>query len=551
MRGIFGWTRASACCAIALVALAAIGLVACKDDNKRSGATATDTRSGAATTDTRSPGEPVRAERLSFLVAQELPKWDPTQVAVVPEGIMLLALEPLVIVRPDGSFAPNLATKFSTPDPRTYTYEIRRGVKFWDGSPMTIDDVIYSLKMHTGPDNGSVLARAFYKVKSVAQTGSNEVTVKLNVPDTRFNTWVAQTPVVSKRVREASLDEIGSPDAMNVGTGPYRWGAVKAGEEIELKRNDSYWGPKPGIGQLTLRFVADSSARLLAVRSGEVDGSLGVPSSDVKQYESIPHYHVIEGPDPALQLLSMNNARAPWNDAHVRRAVAMALDKEGLVNAVARGAGQVAQTLPNAANLRTVLAPDELRDLNAKVAVRHDVEAAKAELAQSSQPHGFSGQLLVAGDEVDSNRAAQAIVEQLKPLGIRLQIKVLPGTAFGDTVFAKHAYGIAVTGFNTDSKDPSVIAEALANSKAYTDLASYKNARVDRAFEQLTRLPLDDKEGRAKALTAALEQIASDAPYLPLYHGVTLASLRDGLNYPGYDGLWWLTRWPEQLRSTD
>jgi peptide/nickel transport system substrate-binding protein len=536
MRGSRQWRGVTACMAAVAVA---VGASAC--GGARSGGPATP--AGVAT-----GGKPAQAHQLTFVVPQEWPRLDPTQVAAAPEGTMLLALEPLVRITPQGGFVPDLAAKFSSPDPKTYVYEIRRGVKFWDGQPMTIQDVLYSLKMHVGPKSGSVLARGFFKVKSVTQTGPDQVMIKLSKPDSTFNTWVAQAPVVEQRVREAHLKSIGSPDALNVGTGPYKWASVQAGEQVTLQRNDTYWGPRPGIERLVLKYIPDDSSRLLAMRSGDIDGSLAVPNSEIKQYQAIQGFKLIKGPDPAVELLSMDTNKAPWNDVHVRRAVAMAIDKQGLVNAILRGQGRPAETLPDPASLGRLLPSDQVGPLLAKLSVKHDLAAAKAELAKSSRPTGFRDSILTSGGEVDSTRAAQAIADQLRPLGINLAVKVQPDAAFNDAVFFKHNYGAAVTSFTTDSKDPAAIATYLAYSgSGYTDIAGYKDPVTDAALEESTRLPLTDKAGRAAALSRGLERIAAQMPYVPLYHGEMLAEVRDGLNFPTFDGQWWLIDWPGQL----
>jgi ABC-type transport system substrate-binding protein len=125
---------------------------------------------------------------------------------------------------------------------------------------------------------------------------------------------------------------------------------------------------------------------------------------------------------------------------------------------------------------------------------------------------------------------------------------VQPDAAYNDAVFFKHNYGAAVTSFTTDSKDPAAIATYLAYSgSGYTDIAGYKDTVTDAALAESTRLPLTDKEGRAAALSRGLERIAAQMPYVPLYHGEMLAVVRDGLNFPAFDGQWWLIDWPRQL----
>lgn len=527
--------------AVVLAALAALSLTvaACGGSGGSSG-------SGGAT------GARAASDRsLTVVVPQDWGTLDPTASSGTPEGTLLLALEPLVLVEPDGSIAPNLATELPQRDPRTHVYKLRRGVKFWDGAPLTIGDVVYSLRMHVGPRSGSVLTRGYGDVTSVDAKGNDEVVVHLAHPSSQFDTILAQTGIVERRVREAHLKDIGSPGALNVGTGPYKWVSVKPGDEIVLARNPLYWGPKPRYARLNLRFIADDAARLLAMRSGDVDVNLSVPDSERRQYQSLPGFQLAEGPDPAVELLSMSTTKAPWSDVHVRRAASLAIDRAGLVQAILQGKGAVAPVLPDAPSLQRVMGPTRQQALFAKLSVAQDVAAAKAELAKSSVPHGFSGELVYDEAEADGGRVAQAIAQQLGAIGIRLTVKSMSDDAYTNAIFLQHTAAAAVVNFTTDSKDPASLPVYLTNSRylGYLDLADYRSAANDAALNRAIALPTADKAGRAAALEQALTQEAADVPYATLYHGSALASVRDGLSFGGFDGQWWLTRWPDQISA--
>lgn len=492
---------------------------------------------------------------MTWAVPSEFDRLDPTTISGFGNATtQLLTTEPLMVMDPNGDVRPNLA-EASRPDPRTYVFKLHEGVTFSSGEPLTADDVTYSLRLHVGKGSVSSIAGQHAAVRSVETTGPNEVTVRLKAPDSTYEIAVARTPIVQQSAREAAGKAVGSPGALNVGTGPY---VIERSSQdtVVLTRNEQYWGEKPEPKKLTLRFLADESAQLLAVRSGDLTGSFEIPPSQAEVYAKGGEMKLLRGDSGARIMLSMNVTRKPWDDVHVRRAIAYAIDKQGLVDALLRGNGQVAATIVSPASMRQLLPQDAADDLFRRLdRYQPDLERAKAELAKSSVPNGFSDEIVASDAEPDLIRVAQAVAQDVAELGIQLKVRQMPSAAYHDAVFFGRKATIAVSGFTTDSPDPMSIINYLANSinridlSGYTNLAEYENPAVDEVLEQYRRLPRSDKAGRAQLVSQALEILSDDQPYVPLAFPEQVGVIKNDLAYPGFNGFWWMTRWPDLVAS--
>lgn len=494
-------------------------------------------------------------EEQTWLVPQDWGAIDPTKTTATNTGTILLALEPLVLADGKGGVLPNLAAQ-TTPNPTTYVYSVRPGVKFSDGTLLTMDDVLYSFEIHTKKGSDSALAGDFSGVTSIARTGQNQLTITLSRPNIEFPNYVAQVGIVEKSVREKQGSTPGSPGHLNVGTGPYTVTDYQPGNQVVLARNESYWGTKPTAKKITLRLIQDDSARLLAVQSGSVTGAFEIPAAQVPVYSRADGMTVIKGPNPSTTMLSFNTTRAPWNDIHVRRAVTMAIDKAGIVNAVLSGNGIPAASIVQRTVIEKLMPAADADALYAQLdPYPHDPAAAKVELARSATPTGFTGQLVYSQAEPSSGLVAQAVAQQLAPLGINLTVSSLPDSQYTDEVFFKHTAPPAIVDFTTDIPDPISLPNYLSNSVntlakgGYTDIGEYSNPAQDQLLDQYLRLTTDQTTERASLLSRALRNLAADQPYVPIYNANYLAVVKKGLTFENFDGMWWMQRWPNLVAA--
>ena len=193
-------------------------------------------------------------------------------------------LEGLLVFDNEGALQPRLAESWSQPDANTIVYQIRQGVTFWDGSPLTADDVAFSMGQHIDPEDGSQLATFFGSVESIEATSASEVLVKLKQPDPAFTLIPAAQAglIVQKTFSEEHKNDSERPRCSRWVRGPTR-SPVMPDQGVTLERNESYWGERPAVKQVSLKFIVEDATRLLAMQSGEIDGAFQVPIDQVPQ----------------------------------------------------------------------------------------------------------------------------------------------------------------------------------------------------------------------------------------------------------------------------
>ena len=222
-------------------------------------------------------------------------------------------------------------------DPTTYVYKVRQGVRFWDGTPLTAEDIAFAIERHRDPKLASLLAGTTLEVDSVTVTGDHEVTVKLSNPTVSWQYQGIYMLVYPKKLIKKLGKDFGAPGKEFMGTGPYKLTAFRAGGTLDFVANDDYWGQKPFAKKLTVQgSITDAQTALLAMRAGAADGTDGVSAFTLRDWKKIPDLTITSKPDNAPLIASFDLDAKPWDDVHVRRAFAYALDREGLFHAHAR-----------------------------------------------------------------------------------------------------------------------------------------------------------------------------------------------------------------------
>lgn len=495
-------------------------------------------------------------DQLTMLVPEPNRLLDVTRIAGTTSAEILLGLEPLVLIQPNGTVVPNLAKSFDQPDPATYVFTLQPGARFWDGSPVTPEDVAYSFEINTEKGTESLLASSWQSAKSVSPQGQDKVVVELSQPDAQFIYTLGISGIVSKAYREANLDSIGTPKTLNMGSGPFRFTEFIPEELVRLERNPTYWGMRPRIKSLDLRFISEPSAQLLAMQSGNADGIFIVPRSQVDTYTSIEGLRAVTAPGPLDVFFAFNMTQAPWDDIHVRRAFAHAIDRKGLVEAVAGGYAEEAVAIVPPVSMEALLPKGEIDSLYGKLAEevpQFDLDAARQELQKSPVPDGFSATLLVPQSEPELVQIAEAVQPSLAEIGIKLQIKQVPAGYYEDHVFFTHEPGgVSLASFSPSGPDPSNIpqyalnsSQTLAKGGTGVNIAEYDNPAVDRLLEEQATLPVSESRRRGELLGEALLQSNRELPYLPLYHPTEILGIREPYDYTQFSGFWFDNRWTE------
>lgn len=368
-------SRRPAALPAATAVLASLALLAACAGPPKGGGAVTDAHLSASTPPAR--GE---IDSFSWAVYAEPPTLDYTVAFDYPQNTILSNVcESLMRWTPALTTEPGLAEKASNPDPTTWVYDLRPGVRFHDGKEMTADDVVFSLGRQIDPDNAAAWAQVFQNVSAITKTGPLQVTVTLKKPDSQFPQYMASAAgvVASKAGVEAAGKDYGTTGGLAC-TGPFQLGTWNKGQSIELDRFDGYWGTKAKAKKAVFRILTDPSARTNAMLSGEVDGGYLIPTESYARLRASGAGTLWFGEGLSTVNVNITNMNGPLGDVRVRRALSLALDRTGFVKAGLAGAGTVTGSLTTRA--AWAAAPESTRKtaFDGLPPTGQDIERAKA-----------------------------------------------------------------------------------------------------------------------------------------------------------------------------
>jgi peptide/nickel transport system substrate-binding protein len=430
--------------------------------------------------------------------------------------------EPLLRFDPSGKLLPNLATEWEQVDPLTLKLTLRDGVKFHDGSPMTAEDVAYSLNRHRNPDVGSYLATFHARVKDVVASGPLEVTVTMTKPDAVFLNAMGTMAgaVASKAFIEANGKKVGTPEVGIVGTGPYKYVSWTKGQEIILDRFDDYWNTDRAraVKRFVVKIILDEATIVQALTTGEVDGVFGTALSgkSVNALAATDSVAVFRAPSYQFHYLAINTQRKPFDDPRVRQALSYAIDKAGLLQSTWGGVGTLDNKSPAVPAMWTYEKDTFKAAYDALPVFDLDLDKAK-QLIKDAGAEGAKGDILNAlpfdaEQAVAIQAAAKEIGLDLTPRKAEITEKIAEEFS-GKTT---HQYAMTVTQWGSDIPDPAGNLFVLLHSKnLVTNNTGYSNPQVDALLDQQNDSV--DPVVRAKALTDAQALIVADQPVVVFY----------------------------------
>jgi len=463
-------------------------------------------------------------------------------------AIMSLVQEGLLAFGDDLSLVPATADSWQQPDPTTFKYHLRQGVTFGDGSRLTTDDVIATMKFHLDPASGSQLAAFYSSVGSVEATAPNEVTVKLKTPNVQFRYTVAHMAgfLFQKKQLEQHPKDIGSPDALILGTGPYTLAKFVPGDHAVLQANPAYWGPKAVAKKITFQSIPDHKARLLAMKNGDIDGTFDLAISDIDQWKGLKNVDVITVPSLGVYCLTLDRSTPPFDDTHMRKAIAYSVDRAGLVMALLNGNGETAVAL-DPPEIWAPLAPTE--------AVRafygtlpdygFDLEKAKAELAQSAYANGVSFVVPASTADPYMVDVLQSIAQHLTQLGIGMTVQEIDGNQWLAQYFRHENLGMQIMPYHPDFADPVnypyLFFDSANARKDGMNGSNYRNPDVDEylaaASEQI------DPKTRIEALQQVFRITSDDVAVVPIFWPTSAMAINSKYKLTGYNPFWYSIPW--------
>ncbi len=452
------------------------------------------------------------------------------QLATEPPGLDLTATsasataavvhynvqECLVKVDRHGQLVPWLAERWQTADGRTYTFVLKRGVRFHNGRELRAEDVKFALERARDPQTNHPHREHYANIDAITIKDDATITVTLKQPNPNFPRNLARPGSVIYP-REAVQTLKSAP----VGTGPYAVAEWVRGDRVVLRRNADYHVPGlPRLERVTLRFIPDPNAALAALKAGDIDASLfGLGPEHIADLKRDPRFTVIVGDTTNDVIMAMNNSRKPYTDVRVRRAITHAIDKREVLEGAMFGMGKILGSNVDPLNPYYV-------DLAA--AMPYDPARARTLLAEAGYPNGFDAVLKVAPQYYYTVRTGEIIANQLARVGVRVRMEQIE---WGQWLARVHCRPPCVS--------PEYDLTIIGHAEAW-DLGNYANPkyyfRYDSPdFQELYRrseATVDDSTRRGLYVQMQ-RRLVEDAPVVFLYMHPRLAVARKG-----WQGFW-------------
>ena len=312
-------------------------------------------------------------------------------------------------------YLPKLATSWETIDSCTMRYHLRDDVYAVDGSKLTANDVLFTFQKGL-EDDYTHTVYSHFDVDNFVISDDYTIDIVTFEPYCLAMTILASCEfcIQSQSVAEANGGEQAMYKNPINGTGPYKFVEWKAGERIVLERKDDYWGEKPYYKTIEMYVISDSSARTLALQSGDVDAILELPSAMASQIEDDENCEVLSVPSENCLFVGMNNAKEIFQNENVRKAIAHAINKEAVVQIYASGYGTTVDVLTPSAHTFNV-------DVGADYTVGYDLDLAKQLMAEAGYADGFTTTLLLPAAY---QKAAEVIQNNLEKIGVTLELDI-------------------------------------------------------------------------------------------------------------------------------
>ncbi len=441
----------------------------------------------------------------------EPPNLDPTSgaAAAIDEVVYANIYQGLTRFGADGSINPALAKSWDiSADGLTYTFHLHAGIKFHDGTDMNADDVVFSLNRARAEDSTNAQKALFEGIESVTAIDATTVTVTLAAPNGSFpfNMAWGDAVIVGK-------ESIANAATHPIGTGPFIFSKWVHGDNVQIVRNEDYWGDAPALASATFKFISDPNAAFAAMMAGDVDAFPNFPAPEtLSQFSANPKFNVIVGTTEGETILAMNNKSGALADIKVRKAITHAINRQDIIDGAMHGYGTP---------IGTHFPPHHPAYVDLTAQSNFDPELSKKLLAEAG--HSDLSLRLMLPPPTYARRGGEIVAAQLRAVGIEVEITNLEWAQWLEQVFRGKDFDLTIVS-HTEPADINIYARP-----------DYYFQYDSPAFQALMK-KLDlttDTAARADILGQAQRMIADD------YVNVFLFQLaKTGVANARIQGLW-------------
>jgi len=383
---------------------------------------------------------------LTMGMTLEPPHLDPTAgaAAAIDEVVYANVFEGLTRIDRNGEVKPALAASWTVADDNvTYTFALREGVTFHDGTGFDCDDVKFSFDRARAEGSTNAQKRLFAPIASIACPNAATAVITLSRPTGSFLFDLGWGDAVIVGAESAETN-----NTAPVGTGPFKFVRWVKGDRVELARSETYWGTPVALTAATFKFISDPSAATAAMLAGDVDAFANFPAPELlPQFEADPRFTVHSGTTEGETILALNNAKPPFDNIDVRRAVAHAIDKKALIDGAMFGQGTP---------IGSHVAPHNPAYVDLTGRYPYDPATAKELLAKAGHADGLSVVLRLPPASY-ARRGGEVIAAQLAEVGITASIEPVEWAQWLDQVFKRTDYDMTIVS-HTEPADIDIYA---------------------------------------------------------------------------------------------
>jgi len=408
---------------------------------------------------------------------------------------------------------PLLAERWETADDNvTWTFHLRPGVKFHDGSPLTAHDVAASINRIIAPDSGFGRASHLRDIAEISAVNDLTVKVVTKAPSGAFLRMMALD--TASVLSAASLEKYGEDVGWNpVGTGPFKYVSHVPEQSITMERNDDYWGKKPEVEKIVFQTVPEPATRLAMLETGEIDVITEVPGFDVERLRDLDGVSLIERSSTRLGHVGINTKQAPFDNPVLRQALSHAIDQDAIIAGVLRGLGVPADS---------IIAPT-VNGYGAQKIYGYDPELAKAKLAEAGFGDGLDVTIWTPQGRYFMDReTVVAIQAMLRAVGVNANVEVIDWSTYLSELRVpdgENKSQLYWLGWESGTADIQYILDTVFDSGRMPpngwNTMFYENPQVDALRVEMSKEL--DPERRQKLAEEAQALIVADAPWIPVY----------------------------------
>ncbi|MDQ2653601.1 MAG: ABC transporter substrate-binding protein [Chloroflexota bacterium] len=426
----------------------------------------------------------------------------------------------LTRIKPDLSVEPSLAESWEiSEDGLTYTFKMRPGVNFHDGTPLKASDVVFTIERLRAPETASPGASELASIDTIEAPDDATVVITLSRPDASLLAALAGGNgfIYSEAFVTANNNDM---TQVAMGTGPFKFVEYVPNTRVVLEKNPDYWEEGlPYLDGIEMTIASEDTARTAAVVTGTVDFIEYAPLRDIDSLQQNPDITLAGDSNTNIRFAGLNLAREPFDKPEVREAISLVVDRTAMLGPTVFGHGTPTAVL---------FPPDYWAALQVEVPAT-DIERAKQLLADAGLPDGFQTTITSWSQYSFLSNAAVVLQEQLRQIGIEAELNLVENATLIQQVYTDKEFDIAVTG-DSAYVDPNTLILPAFKTDESGNFVSYSNPEVDELID--AGIAATDQEARAEIYRQIQQILLEDRPWIPFFVANQYEAMRN--NVKGY-----------------